>query len=88
MTLKSSLCDYSHAYILVTGTMAVPNTAAAFADANNFANKVAFKNCSPFTDGISETNITEADNAKYINIEMQMDDLLEYRNNYSKTSGR
>ena len=68
--------------------MAVPNTAAAFADANNFANKVAFKNCSPFTDGISETNITEADNAKYINIEMQMDDLLEYRNNYSKTSGR
>ena len=49
MTLKSSLCDYSHAYILVTGTMAVPNTAATFADANNFANKAAFKNCSPLT---------------------------------------
>ena len=86
MTLKSSLCDYSHAYILVTGTMAVPNTAAAFADVNNFANKVTFKSCSPFADGISETKSTEGDNAKCINIEMQMDDLLEYRNNYSKTS--
>ena len=33
--LKSSLCDYSDAYILVKGTIAVPNTAAADTDANN-----------------------------------------------------
>ena len=33
--LKSSLCDYSDACILVKGTIAVNNTAAAIADANN-----------------------------------------------------
>ena len=33
--LKSNLCDYSDAYILVKGTIAVNNTAAADAHANN-----------------------------------------------------
>ena len=33
--LKSSLCDYSDAYILVKGTITVNNAAAADADANN-----------------------------------------------------
>ena len=33
--LKSSLCDYSDAYILVKGTITVNNTAAADADVNN-----------------------------------------------------
>ena len=33
--LKSSLCDYSDTYVLVEGTIAVPNTVAATADANN-----------------------------------------------------
>ena len=33
--LKSSLCDYSDAYILVKGTIGVNNTAAADAAANN-----------------------------------------------------
>ena len=33
--LKSSLCDYSDAYILVKGTITVNDTAAADADANN-----------------------------------------------------
>ena len=46
--LKSSLCDYSDAYILVTGTITVNNTAAADADANNINKKVIFKNCAPF----------------------------------------
>ena len=32
---RSNLCDYSAAYILVKGTIAVPNTAAAGAAANN-----------------------------------------------------
>ena len=45
--LKSSLCDYSDAYILVKGTIAVNNTAAADADANNTNKKVIFKNCAP-----------------------------------------
>ena len=33
--LKSSLCDYSDAYILFKGTISVANTAAAAANANN-----------------------------------------------------
>ena len=33
--LKSSLCDYSDAYILFKETITVNNTAAAGADANN-----------------------------------------------------
>ena len=59
MTLKSSLCDYSYAYILVKGTITVQNMAAATgADANNTNKKVSFKNYAPFTDWISEINNT------------------------------
>ena len=54
--LKSSLCDYSDAYILVKGTISVNNTAAAGAAVNNNNNKVIFKNCAPFTNCISEIN--------------------------------
>ena len=43
--LKSSLCDYGDAYILVKGTITVNNTATAGADANNTNKKVIFKNC-------------------------------------------
>ena len=43
--LRSSLCDYSDAYILVKGNITVNNTAAA---ANNDNKKVIFKNCAPF----------------------------------------
>ena len=41
--LKSSLCDYSDAYILVKGTISVNNTAAQGAAANNTNKKVIFK---------------------------------------------
>ena len=53
--LKASLCDYSDAYILVKGTVAVNNTAAADPDANNTNKKVIFKNCAPFTNCISKS---------------------------------
>ena len=52
--LKSNLCDYSDAYILVKGTITVNNTAAASADVNNANKKVIFKNCAPFINCISE----------------------------------
>ena len=70
--LKSSLCDYSDAYILVKGYIAVPNTATAGADANNTNKKVIFKNCAPFTNCINEKNNTQVDNAKDIDIVMPM----------------
>ena len=85
--LKSSLCDYSDAYILVKGTITVNDTAVADVDANNTNKKVIFKNCAPFTNCICEINNTQVDNAKDIDIVMSMHDLMEYNNNYSKTSG-
>ena len=51
--LKSSLYDYSDAYIHVRGTIIVNNTAAADADANNTNKKVIFKNCAPLTNCIN-----------------------------------
>ena len=86
--LKSSLCDYSDAYIIVKGTITVNNTAAAAdAEVNNTNKKVIFKNCAPFTDCISEINNIQVDNVKDIDIVMPMYNLLEYSDNYVKTSG-
>ena len=81
--LRSSLCDYSDAYILVKGNISVNNTAAAYADANNANKKVIFKNCASFTNCINKINNTQVDNA----IVMPIYNLIEYGNNYSKTSG-
>ena len=52
--LRSSLCDYSDAYILVKRNIAVSNTAADGAAVNNTNKKVIFKNCAPFTNCISK----------------------------------
>ena len=85
--LKSSLCDYSDAYILVKGTISVNNTAAQGAAANNTNKKVIFKNCAPFTNCISEINNTQIYNAKDIDIVMPMYNLIEYSDNYAKSTG-
>ena len=85
--LKSSLCDYSDAYVLVKGTISVNNAAAQGAAANNTNKKVIFKNCAPFTNCISEINNTQIDNAKDIDIVMPMYNLIEYSDNYAKTTG-
>ena len=85
--LRSSLCDYSDAYILVKGNISVNNIAAADAGANNTNKKVIFKNCAAFTKCISRINNTDIDNAQDIDIVMPMYNLIEYSDNYSKTSG-
>ena len=87
LKLQSSLCDYSDAYIFVKGTITVNNTAAAGAAANNTNRKVIFKKCAPFTNCISEINNTQIDNAKDIDIVMPMYNLIEYSDNYAKTTG-
>ena len=85
--LKSSLCDYSDAYILVKGTISVNNTAAEGAAVNNTNKKVIFKNCAPFTNCISEINNTQIDSAKDIDIVISLYNLIEYNDNYAKTTG-
>ena len=82
--LRSSLCDYIDAYILVKENITVNNTAANGAAANNTDKKVIFKNCAPFTNCISKINNTQIDNAEYIDIVMPMYNLIEYSDNYSK----
>ena len=84
--LKSSLCDYSDAYIIVKGTITVNNTAAEDVAANNINKKVIFKNCAPFTDCICEINNTQVDNAKDIDIVMPIYNLIKYSDNYAKIS--
>ena len=49
--------------------------------------KIIFKNCAPFTNCISEINNTQVDNDKDIDIVMPMYNLIEYSDNYAKTSG-
>ena len=85
--LRTSLCDYSDAYILVKGTITVRNPAAAGVDANNTNKKVIFKNYAPFTSCVSRINNTQIDDAQYTDLVMPMYNLIEYSDNYSTTSG-
>ena len=81
--LRSSICDYSDAYILVKRNISVNNTGTAAAPTNR--NKtVIFKTCASFTNCISKINNEQIDNAEYIDIVMQMYNLIEYSHNYSK----
>ena len=87
--LKSSLCDYSDAYILVKGTITINGVGAdaAARQADERDKGVTFKNCASFTNCKSEINNTQVDNAKHIDIVMSMYNLIEYSDNYAKTSG-
>ena len=78
-SIESSLCDYSDAYILVTGNIS--------ATPNNAATQVVFKNCASFEKCITEINETFIDEATHFNITMPMYNLIEYSVNYSSTSG-
>ena len=84
--LKSSLCDYNDAYILVKGKITITGAGAdaAARQADERDKGVAFKNCALFTNCINDTQV---DNAKDIDIVMPMFNLIEYSNNYAKTSG-
>ena len=84
--LRSSLCHYSDAYILVRGNISVNNTGTAAAPTNR-NKKLIFKNFSQSTNCISKLNNTQIDHTKDIDIVMPMYNLIEYSDNYSKTSG-
>ena len=87
--LRSNLCDYTDAYVLVNVTITVTGAgdAAAARQGDERDKGVTFKNCAPFIKCINRINNTEIDNAKDIDIVMPMYNLMEYSDNYSKTSG-
>ena len=82
--LRSNLCDYGDAYVLVKGYITVNDTASAGVAANDTNKNVIFKNFPPFTNCIGKINNTQIDNAEYIE---PIYNLIEYSDNYSKTSG-
>ena len=77
-TIKSCLCDYSDAFILVTGNMKV---------AANINTDVVYKNCTPFSKCKTVINSVFVGEANHIYIAMSMNNLVEYSDNYSDTSG-
>ena len=86
-SIESSLCDYSDAYILVTGNIAVKKKNDADTDNIDItrATQVVFKNCAPFKK--CRTEINETFEAEHINFAMPMYNLIEYSDNFSDTSG-
>ena len=80
--LRSDLCDFSGAYIVVKGTITVKNPN------NAKRNKaVTFKNNAPLINCISKINGVKIDNAEDLDVVMPMYNLLEYSKNYRKTTG-
>ena len=80
--LKSDLCDFSDAFIVVKGTITVTNP-----DNAKRKKSVAFKNNAPFINCISKINGVKIDNAEDLDVVMPMYNLLEYSKNYRKTTG-
>ena len=73
--LRSDLCNYSDAYIVVNGII---DLLAAAANENDKAQKnVIFKNDTPFRSCISKINSTLIGNAEDVDIVMPMYNLLE-----------
>ena len=87
--IRSNLYDYADAYILVKGTITItgPGDDEAAKQLDERNKGVIFKNCAPFTKCISRINDTDIDTAQDIDIVMPMYNLIEYSNNYPKTSG-
>ena len=74
--IKPNLCDYSDAYILVTGDIKIADIAA---DTN-----VGFKNCALFTRCINNEDV---ETAEKLDIIMSMYNLIEYSYNCADSSG-
>ena len=88
--LRSNLCDYSDAYILVEGTFIV----TAPGDNNNVNNirdkrnrSLILKNNAPFVSCITRINGELIEDPDDLDIVMPMYNLLEYSKNYRKTIG-
>ena len=80
--LRSDLCDYSDAYIVVKGTITVTDP-----DNAKRNKRVAFKNNAPFINCILKINGVQFDNVEDLDVAMPMDNLLESSKNHRKTTG-
>ena len=76
--IKPNLCDYSDAYILVTGNIAVVN--------GNNDTKVCFKTCSSFIRYVKHLNDEHVETAENLDLIMNLYNLIEYSENYEQSS--
>ena len=79
--LRSDLCDYADAYILINGTIIVAGNQPR--DRQN--RPLILKNNAPFISCISKINNELNEDAEDLDIVMSMYNLLEYSKNYRKT---
>ena len=77
--MKSNLCDYNNAHILVRGDLTIKG---------HHVTQVALKTCAPFTKCIKKILGTTIDDTEDLDLIMSMYNLLEYISNYSETTGR
>ena len=79
--LRSDLCDYNDAFIVVKGKITVINP-----NNNAYDKKLALKNNALFTSCILKINNTIIDTAEDLDIVMPMYNLIECSKNYKKTT--
>ena len=77
--IKQNLCDYSHAYILITGDVKVVGE-------NNVNTRFCYKN-TPFIRSVLHLNDTHIETAERIELVMKHYNLIEYSDNYQDTIG-
>ena len=73
------MCDYSDAYILITGNINVQN--------GNDATRIAIKNCHLFTRASFKLNNEQVDTADNLDLTINLYNMLEYSDNYADTTG-
>ena len=78
--LKRNLCDYSDAYILVTGDIKVAGVAAN--------TNVVFKNSAPFRRYVTHINDEHVETAENLDMIMLMYNLIEYSDKFADSFGR
>ena len=85
MMLKSSLCDYRDACILVSGNVKLTGEGAddAAKQTDERDKEVIFKIFVPFTKCKSEINNAQVDDAKEIDVVTPRYNLIEYSDNHS-----
>ena len=80
--LRSELCDFSDAYIVVKGTITIERPDNAKKKKTTKKNKrIAFKNNASFINCISKINGVKTDNTEDLDVVMPMYNLLEYSKN-------
>ena len=81
--LRSDLCDFSDAYIVVEGDI----TLEGDNDANKKNKNLAFKNNAPFINCLLKINGVKIDNAEDLDVVIPKYNFFEYSKNYRKRTG-